>query len=100
MENRERDENISNDRLEALRYNNLGFEEYKKVNFDDAIAEYTKAIELDPDLSVAYYNRGTVLYRLGQYNLAVVDLEKAVKLDPKNIEFLTGLEDCRNFSTR
>ncbi|KAL0273726.1 UNVERIFIED_CONTAM: hypothetical protein PYX00_006335 [Menopon gallinae] len=66
-----------------------------KVDFDDAIEDYTKAISLDPGLAVAYYNRGTVLYRLGNYELALEDLTKCVELDPKNIHFAEGLSECK-----
>lgn len=35
-----------------------------QVYFDEAVEDYTKAIQLDPTLAAAYYNRGTVHYRL------------------------------------
>lgn len=66
-----------------------------RVDFDDAIEDYTKAIDLDPCLAVAYYNRGTVLYRLGNYELALKDFAKSVELDPENVNFAEGLSECK-----
>ena len=78
-----------------MEYNNEGLRKYKQVDFDDAIDDYTKAIELDPRLAAAWFNRGTVLYRLGLFEEGLRDLKKSVELDPKNPEFLEGLNECR-----
>ncbi|KAB7501772.1 Tetratricopeptide repeat protein 32 [Armadillidium nasatum] len=48
----------------ALLYNNLGHSKYMQVLFDDAVEDYTKAIQFDRTLAVAYYNRGTIYYRM------------------------------------
>ena len=48
----------------ASAYNERGFTKYLFVDFDGAIDDYTKAIELK-ELAVYYYNRGLVHYRLG-----------------------------------
>ena len=39
---------------------------YLWVDFDEAISDYTEAIELDPTFAIAYYNRGQIHYRLGE----------------------------------
>lgn len=78
-----------------MEYNNEGLRKYKQVDFDDAIADYTKAIELDPELAAAYFNRGTVLYRLCLFEEGLKDLMKSFELDPTNPEFLEGLNECR-----
>ena len=43
-----------------------------------SIAEYTKAIQLDPDYAKAYSNRGVSYRNLGQYTLASADEAKAL----------------------
>lgn len=48
----------------AIIYNECGLCRYKLVCFDEAVADYTRAVELDPSLAAAYYNRGTIHYRL------------------------------------
>ena len=48
-------------------YNSRGHIRYLWVEFDEAIEDYTEAIELNPEFAVAYYNRGQIHYRLGRY---------------------------------
>ncbi len=49
-------------------------------NNDRAIADYTRAIQLDGRLAEAYYNRGIVHYRAGKLKEALEDLSKAGEL--------------------
>ena len=64
-------------------YVNLGLAHYDKGEYDLAIAEYTKAIELDPENAVAYNGRGDVYYDKGELALAIADYTQAIKLDPQ-----------------
>jgi len=57
------DESPSEELIDA--YNSRGHIRYLWVEFDEAICDYSKAIELDPKYAVAYYNRGQIHYRLG-----------------------------------
>ena len=53
---------------------------------DNAIADYTKAIELNPNHADPYYNRG-VAYRVkGDHDRAIADYTKAVALNPNDAE--------------
>ena len=47
-----------------------------------AIADYTKAIELDPNDAIAYNNRGLSKDNLKDYYGAIADYTKAIELDP------------------
>ena len=49
-----------------------------------AIADYTKAIELDPDYASAYANRGINKENLGDLNGACKDWRKAASLGHSN----------------
>ncbi len=51
--------------------------------WDEAIVQYTKAIELDPELALAYNNRGWAYNETGQWDLAIADCNKAIELDPE-----------------
>ena len=51
--------------LLSCAWNDRGHLKYLQVNFDDAISDYTRAIELDKDFAVPYYNRGQIHYRMG-----------------------------------
>ena len=46
----------------------------------------TKAIELNPKNSEAYYERGVSYKQKGQMDLAKKDFDKAIELDPKIAE--------------
>jgi tetratricopeptide (TPR) repeat protein len=53
---------------------------------DKAVADYTKAIELDPKDAKHWYNRGVDHEKLGQLDKALADYSKALDLDPKYTE--------------
>ena len=49
--------------------------------FDEALADYDKAIELDSNVAVYYMNRGYALWRLGDPLGAVEDINRSYSLD-------------------
>ena len=51
---------------------------------NEAIAEYTKAIELKPNFVEAYNNRASVYTEMGEYDKAITDCTKAIELDPQS----------------
>ena len=69
---------------EAEEYLEKGVEYAEQVRFDDAIAQFSKAIELDPQFAWAYYNRGFTYFLLGQYQRAIEDYTEAIRLDPQD----------------
>ena len=56
------------------------FNRYLKVDFTEAVADYTSAIEHNPVLAVAYYNRGLIHYRLGRLTLRLQELKPALAM--------------------
>jgi len=50
----------------GIGYNERGFVRYLKVDFVEAIADYSKALSYDPSLYFTQYNRGLIHYRLGR----------------------------------
>jgi tetratricopeptide (TPR) repeat protein len=50
--------------------------------FNRAIAESTRAVELDPTLALAFINRGHAHRKQGELDLAIADLTNAIELDP------------------
>jgi len=57
-------------------------------NFDDAILDYTKALQINEKMTDAYYNRAKILLSRKDIenpdiNRAVADLNKAIELDNK-----------------
>ncbi|MHC4741823.1 MAG: tetratricopeptide repeat protein [Planctomycetota bacterium] len=52
--------------------------------YDKAIADFTQAIEINPNLAQAYANRGQAYYKSkGESDRAIADMGKAVEIDPK-----------------
>jgi tetratricopeptide (TPR) repeat protein len=55
----------------------------KTIACDKAIADYTKAIELDSKFVQAYDGRGSAWFIKGDYDKAIADFTKAIEIDPK-----------------
>lgn len=66
----------------ALYYSGRGDDHLKSGNYDQAIAEYTEAIRLDPTLSTIYYNRGLAYSYQGDYDHAISDYSQVITLNP------------------
>ncbi|KAF7856977.1 hypothetical protein EAF04_009737 [Stromatinia cepivora] len=65
-------------KAEADEEKRLGTEQYKKKNFDEAIAHYTKAWELYKDITYLN-NLGAAYFEKGEYEEAIKACEKAVE---------------------
>ncbi|KAJ6653752.1 hypothetical protein lerEdw1_008724 [Lerista edwardsae] len=66
----------------ATALNNRGQIKYLRVDFYEAMDDYTSAIEAEPNFEVPYYNRGLILYRLGFFDEAMKDFKVALELNP------------------
>lgn len=67
-------------------YINRGNTYYDKGEYDRAIENCDKAIELNPKDPDAYNNRGITYDNKGEYDHAIEDYDKAIELDPKDPE--------------
>jgi tetratricopeptide (TPR) repeat protein len=54
----------------------------KQQDYLTVIAQYTQAIQLDPNDALAHCYRGVAYYRLGDGNSAMADYNRAIELDP------------------
>jgi tetratricopeptide (TPR) repeat protein len=52
--------------------------------YDKALADYSKAIELMPNHPTPLNNRGVAYSQMGRHHKALADFSKAIELDPKN----------------
>jgi tetratricopeptide (TPR) repeat protein len=68
----------------AYAYLDIGLAYRENHDWDRAIENFSKAIEIDPDNVYAYYNRGGNYYEKGDYDNAIADLTRALKLAPSN----------------
>ncbi len=64
----------------APAYSNRGLVSYSKGLYDQAISDYTKALEINPRFAGAYYNRAFSYFRKGEYERSWKDIEKAESL--------------------
>ena len=55
-----------------------------KSDFDSAIRDYNKTIELEPDYSRIYYNRGVAFQKKNEIACAIEDYNKEIELNPDN----------------
>jgi len=64
-------------------YFDRAFEKGNKGDHYGAIADYTKAIEINPNDSIAFYNRGWNKGQLNDYYGAIADYTKAIEINPQ-----------------
>ena len=51
--------------------------------YEQALADYTQALELDPEYAMAYNNRGLTYGKIGKYEQALADFNRALELEPE-----------------
>ena len=73
----------------ALRY-------YYEQEYNKALIEIDKSIELNPNLAIAYARKGTIYYSMGQVQSASINWNIALKLDPEYDEVRDILEALKN----
>ncbi len=82
----ELDQTIANDPENADAYYLRGLARAGQGQYQSAIEDFTRVIELQPGYAEALYNRGLVYSHLNQYQEAVYDFTTADKLGIKDIE--------------
>jgi tetratricopeptide (TPR) repeat protein len=74
---------------------------YNAGHYEQALADYSQALDLDPTYANTYYSRGNTYYALHQYEQALEDYEQALKLDPTHSEAQKWRQEAsRTFSNR
>ena len=61
-----------------------GIEYRRQENNEAAMKEFSRAIEIAPDYSLAYYNRARIYYQRGDLDNSLAEYSKAIELDPNN----------------
>ncbi len=65
-------------------YCNRGKAKFENRDYQGAVKEFTKAIEIDPECTEAYLERGNIKMATDDYNGAIKDFTKIIELDPGN----------------
>lgn len=63
-------------------YEHIGTIYYHKGEFDTAVKNYTKALEINPKYAPAYENMGLAYERLESWNMAIRAYQRAIQLEP------------------
>ena len=65
-----------------------GIEKLELGNYNGAIIDFSKAIEIDPNDAVTYDYRGVAKAKRGDFSGSIIDYNKSLELDPNQIETL------------
>jgi serine/threonine protein kinase/tetratricopeptide (TPR) repeat protein len=76
---------------DAVAHLKLALELSKQGKLDEAIAEYQKALAIDPKSDIAYNNLGHILLHRGKLDEAIAEFRKAIAVEPQNSLAHTGL---------
>lgn len=68
-------------------YRKRGFERLSVRDYQGAIEDYTRALELDPNSAIACNDRGVAFFSLGAQPAAIEDYTKALQLDPNQAAY-------------
>ena len=71
--------------------NNLGAVLLQKGNVDEAVAQFQKTLQINPDDAKAYVNLGLALCRKGNVDEGIAQYQKALPIDPDSVEARVNL---------
>jgi tetratricopeptide (TPR) repeat protein len=76
------DHAIKTDKHAAEGYNNRGYMEFTKKNYNKAIRYYQKALSIHPTDAVFHYNMASAYFAMHNYKIAAQEYRAAYLLDP------------------
>jgi len=76
---------------EAVQRNNLGASLLQQGKLEEAIAEFRKAVELDPKYTAAHLHLGYAYDRKGQVDEAIAQYRRVIELEPGSVIAHTNL---------
>lgn len=63
------------------------------ISYEEALADFNRAIKLDSKYSWAFAERGKTYQNMKRYTEALADFNRAIELDPKNDWAIAGREE-------
>ena len=67
---------------DAKEFISRGISSLKKGQLEDAVSEFSSAVNLDPGKALTYVARGSAYFRLGRFDKALSDYNRAIEIDP------------------
>jgi tetratricopeptide (TPR) repeat protein len=74
----------------ALPFAQAGFENEQSGNLEQAIANYTRALDIDPKFAEILCRRAHVYQNTGAFDRAIADFSKVISAEPKHVMALLG----------
>ncbi|MFC7289597.1 tetratricopeptide repeat protein [Herminiimonas glaciei] len=71
---------VGSDRI----FYNRGLAYMREKKYEDAIADFSRTLQLNPKVGQAYYSRARAYYALDKYTAALSDLDQVLLLGPAN----------------
>ena len=82
----------------ARQYHDHGLDKYDAGNYQGAIADFNKAIEIDPQNADAYYYRAYAKGQLKDYQGAIADFTKTIEINPQDANAYMNRGYAREFT--
>lgn len=82
----------------ALDYFLSGNRKFHTENYAEAIADYSKSINVDGSISETYYNRACAKMEVLDYSGAMTDYNKAISLNPNYVQALTNRGELKGIN--
>jgi superkiller protein 3 len=76
---------------EAVKRNNVGADFLKQNQLEEAIAEFRRAVEVDPSYVAAHFNLAYAYERAQRFDEAIAQYKQALQLEPNNVFGLNNL---------
>ncbi len=80
--------NLSSNKGDAL---------YNLKKYNDAILNYDKSLEIDPNIAYVYNNKGNALRNLNMQKEAIQCYDKAIQLDPNYNAAINNKNNLMNY---
>jgi tetratricopeptide (TPR) repeat protein len=68
-----------------------GYNFYEQGDYSNAVAEYNKAMEDDPNNNEGYYYRGATYLKTGEIEKALPDFKRSIELNPRHFKSYQNL---------
>ncbi|ARV57713.1 hypothetical protein BZZ01_02830 [Nostocales cyanobacterium HT-58-2] len=87
--------NKNNNNQNFADYYKQGHASYKVRNYEQAIENFSQAIQKDPKHAKAYINRGNAHYNLKEYEAALADYNQALQISPIEVKAYVNRGNAR-----